>query len=192
MRFERFIHFSKKDDLATETISTRFYQNNIKPRITFMFDYGCSPLWLVDEEVGNEFGYNIDAFDKLGLSKPTIQLIEVNCAYYETKLNPVYQGYPSFWSGRMHIFFQLSIKALLENIKNEIGDKYTLEDHITNGLGKPIDPELVDNLVVNFVKDPVQYSKENGVNFQSEGNLRSEISEAYKTWVERETKFLPK
>ena len=166
----------------------------LKPRITYMFDYGCFPLWLVDEEVGDEFGYNIDVDEcaKLGLSESTIQLINLNCAYYETKLNPVYQGYPSFWSGRMHTFFQLNSRFLLEKIVSDIGDKFLVKNHITNELSTRIDIEQVDALVAEFVHDPVHYSNMNDVTFQSEGNLRIEIAEAYVVWVEKEVKILSK
>jgi len=157
----------------------------IKPRIKFMFDYGCSPLWFVDDTVADEFGYNIDEFKKLGLSQSTIQLIELNCAFYESQLNPVYQGYPSFWSGRMHVFFQSNMLSLLEVIKNEIGHKYDVENHQSNA----VNVQMIDAIVSDFVQDPVAFSVKNGITFQSAGNLQSAVAQAHKTWVEKEAKL---
>lgn len=154
-----------------------------------MFDYGCYPLWAIDDEIRERFGYNISELDKLGLSASTIKLINLNSKYYDSRLNPIYQGFPSFWSGRMHAFFQFSIKYLLEKINKEIGDRYQIENHEMEEFDREIDIERIDSFVAEFVNDPVKYAIENGISFHSEESLRQEISSAYKEWSDKEYKI---
>lgn len=44
----------------------------------------------------------------------------------------------------MHAFFQFSIKFLLEKITNEIGEKYTIENHEMDEFNKTIDIKQID------------------------------------------------
>lgn len=78
----------------------------MKPKIYFELDYTNSFLWGADEYTKNTFGYNIDDFLLLGLSKETIKLSEYLAKLYYESLNPLYPPLISFWSGEMFVWFQ--------------------------------------------------------------------------------------
>lgn len=154
-----------------------------------MFDYGCYPIWAVDDKSIERFGFNIEDLKGLGLSGKTIKLIEFNCEMHDSYLNPVYQMFPSFWSGRMHAFFQYSIKFLFEQIIEEIGTEYEIENQEIERFNEKIDIEKIDNDVKSFVDNPAEFATKNGISFSSNDELKEEIQIAFNEWDNKEFKY---
>ena len=161
----------------------------MKPRLRFVFDYGCNPLWSTDDITNEKFGYHIDDLSKLGLSNKTIKLAEHCSDMFYNYLNPVYQGFPSFWSGRMYAFFQFSIKRLFDQIGNEIGMEYEIQNEELDRFNEIIDSNKIDSDLSSFVSNPVDFALKKGVNFRSEEELKREIRNTYKEWEEKEYKY---
>ena len=161
----------------------------MKPKLRFVFDYGCNPLWSADDMTNEKFGYHIDDLSKLGLSAQTITLAEHCSDMFYSYLNPVYQGFPSFWSGRMYAFFQFSIKRLFDHIVNEIGTEYEIKNEELERFNQIIDSNKIDADLTTFVNNPVAFAIKNGVNFRSEEELNNEIQMSYTAWEEKEYKY---
>lgn len=161
----------------------------MKPKIKYKFDYGCYPIWAVDDKSIDQFGFNISDLKGLGLSGKTIKLIEFNCEMFDNYLNPVYQMFPSFWSGRMHAFFQYSIKFLYKQITAEIGTEYEIENHEIERFNEKIDIEKIDNDLKSFVNNPAEFAIKKGISFNSSEELKAEIQTAFSEWDNKEYKY---
>lgn len=161
----------------------------MKPKFKYMFDYGCYPIWAVDDKSIERFGFNISDLEGLGLSGKTTKLIESNCEMFDNYLNPVYQMFPSFWSGRMHAFFQYSIRFLYEQIVEEIGNEYDIENQEIERFNEKIDIEKIDTVLKAFVDNPAEFASKKGISFSSSDELKEEIRTAFNEWDNKEYKY---
>ncbi|MBX2842904.1 MAG: hypothetical protein KTR26_14130 [Flammeovirgaceae bacterium] len=161
----------------------------MKPKIKYMFDYDCYPLWSIDDATIKQFGFNITDLRGLDLSDSTIKMIEYCCEMFDGQLNPIYPGFPSFWSGRMYAFFQYSIKHLLEKINKDIQEFYEIENHEVQRFNEEINIERIDIELKNFLSNPAQFAIKNGISFNSEKELKNEIQNSFNEWNKKEFKY---
>lgn len=146
-------------------------------KIKFMLEYAESPFWSADDESRNMYGYNIN-LDKLNLSKSSRVRINSIMRLYSSKLNPVYQGYPSLWSGRMNLFFQMFLKQVYSEIEKELKDKFELINYEYSTMNKEIDVEQIDILLEEFLSNPSLYADEKGITYKSKEKLNEDIKNA--------------
>jgi len=162
-------------------------------KFKFMLDYGCNCLWGFDEKTQNKYGYHIEDLTELGLSKETIKLNdlvdELNCTY----LNPIYQGFPSFWSGEMHKYFQSKVTELYKNIEKEVGNLYEIILHESSKdlIEKEINMAEINNFIEDFIANPIKYIPK-GIYIKDEIIFKKEITEEYNKWKEKEKRILVK
>ena len=142
-----------------------------------MLEYAESPFWSADDESRNMYGYNIN-LDKLNLSKSSRVRINSIMRLYSSKLNPVYQGYPSLWSGRMNLFFQMFLKQVYSEIEKELKDKFELINYEYSTMNKEIDVEQIDILLEEFLSNPSLYADEKGITYKSKEKLNEDIKNA--------------
>ena len=162
----------------------------MKPKLKFMLDYGANPLWAKDNLSRVECGCQIDNLEELGISKSTIDLANYVSELYWERLNPVYQGLPSFWSGKMHIFFQNKLKELLFKIESELKEQYQIENFEEANMYMKINVHEINAILFNLLTDPIGYFIMNGITFKSEENLIKEITNEYNKWKEKENIIL--
>jgi len=154
-----------------------------------MLDYAESPLWANDEEARETYGYNID-LTELGLRSNTITRTRTIMRLYQKRLNPVYPAFPSLWSGRMHLFFQLFVKQVYSEIVEDLSDKYEIENAAHHLMNEPIAIEEFDKKLRAFLQAPAKYADENGISYSTKEKLKTELQEAYQKWEKEELKWL--
>ena len=142
-----------------------------------MLEYAESPFWSADDESRNMYGYNIN-LDKLNLSKSSRVRINSIMRLYSSKLNPVYQGYPSLWSGRMNLFFQMFLKQVYSELEKELKGKFDLINYEYSTMNKEIDVEQIDIVLEEFLSNPSLYADKNGVTYKSKEKLNEDIKKA--------------
>lgn len=153
-----------------------------------MLDYTESPFWSFDEEARDNFGYNIN-LEKLDLSENTKIRLNSIIKLYAQRLNPVYQMFPSFWSGRMNSFFQILLKQVYIEIENELHDKYELINNEYELMNNEIDIEKIDNKLQAFLNNPSKYADEKGITYKTKESLNQRIQIAYKEWEKIESQW---
>lgn len=165
----------------------------MKPKLLFKLDYGANPLWSNDGFTRQKFGYNIDNLKDLGLSDATIELSNFVTALYWARLNPIYQGLPSFWSGEMHAFFQNKIRQLLTDILTEIGNLYDVQNKEENEINALIDRQKIDMDLNAFLNNPNDYYRKKGITFsKTEEDQKLLIDLEYAKWEKIEMEILNK
>lgn len=158
-------------------------------KLKFMLDYTESPFWAIDEEAKVKYGYNVDLKD-LKLKKNTVIRIKSIIKLFHQKLNPVYQIFPSFWSGRMNLFFQMFINQVYNEIKSEIGNKFELINAEYELMNNKVNIEQIDKDLNQFLNNPSKYADEKGITYKSKKELESEIKIAYQDWIKLEFEWL--
>lgn len=165
-----------------------FIEIRAKIKLRFLLDYTESPFWTIDEEAKSKFGYNVD-LDSLGLHKNTIIRTKSITKLFQQRINPVYQIFPSFWSGRMNLFFQMFMKKVYSEIENELGDKYELINGEYDLMSQEINIEQIDRDLSQFLAKPSKYADEHGITYNSRQELEKEIQMAYQDWEKIEFKW---
>ena len=155
-------------------------------KLKFLLDYTDSPLWANDAATESKFGYNITDLAGLGLKPDTIDQIHLMMEMFGEMLNPVYQGYPSFWSGRMFALFQRFANKVYQQLLDELGESVEVENREKAFLTEPIEVEKIDMELLMFLADPAKFSDENGVVYGSKEALKLDVDAAYGVWVEKE------
>ena len=153
-----------------------------------MLDYTESPFWAIDEEAKSKFGYNID-LENLELSKNSKIRLGSIMKLFHQRLNPVYQMFPSLWSGRMNVFFQMFIKQVYSEIEHELVNKYELINGESDLMNEEINVEQIDKDLAEFLKDPSKYADKKGITYNSKEALNKEIQIAYEDWEKIEFKW---
>ncbi|GAB4216065.1 MAG: hypothetical protein OHK0012_17570 [Synechococcales cyanobacterium] len=143
----------------------------MKPTLRFQLDYCASPLWNKEGNIGN--------IQRLGVSPQTEQLANELTSYLYDHLNPVYQGFPSFWGEDLCQWFNGRVLVLYEQLCRELSDCFDLVFAETTFYPLHRDPD-VDVLL----RDPVGYCQEHGVNYgQDEAALIAEVEQAYQDYL---------
>jgi len=150
-------------------------------KLKFKLDYTESPFWADDEEVKSKFGYNVE-LTNLDLHKSTVIRLKSITKLFEQRTNPIHQNFPSFWSGRMNLFFQMFTKQVYSEIINKIGDKYELINDETDLMNREINIEQIDKYLKEFLVNPSKYAIEKGITYNSKNELEEEIQIAYQKW----------
>ena len=143
-------------------------------KIKFLLEYTDSPFWSEDEESRKLFGNNIE-LKELNLSKSAMVRLNSIMNLYYSKLNPVYQGLPSLWSGRMNLFFQMFLKQVYSELKLELENKFELTNYEQKLMDNEIDVEQVDKNLTEFMNDPSEYADKNGINYKSKLEFNNKI-----------------
>ena len=154
-------------------------------KLKFMLEYSDSPFWAVDDETKKKFGNNV-GLENLELTSTTKNRINTMMELYWKRLNPIYQSFPSLWSGRMEVFYQVLVKMIYSEILDEIGKKYAIENGEIEYMSTIIDYEKIDIELQEFIKDPSKFADEKGIEYQSKEKLKSEILDAYLKWKDEE------
>ena len=163
----------------------------MKPKLTFMLDYGANPLWSNDEFTRQKFGYNIEKLEDLGLSDKTIELSSFVTGLYWDRLNPIYQMLPSFWSGEICLFFQSKLQLLFDRILIEIGNAYDIENKEESELTQTIDIQKINTELNQFLFDPASYYRTSKISFigqDEEEKLKVDLE--FKKWKQIELTLL--
>lgn len=153
-----------------------------------MLNHTESPFWAIDEDAKSKFGYNI-GLENLELSKNSIIQIGLIIKLFHQRLNPVYQMFPSLWSGRMNVFFQMFLKKTLSKIEQELGNKYELINGECDLMNEEINIEQIDKDLKEFLQDPSKYADKKGIIYKSKEALNKEIQAAYEDWKNIEFKW---
>lgn len=153
-----------------------------------MLNHTESPFWAIDEDAKSKFGYNI-GLENLELSKNSIIQIASIIKLFHQRLNPVYQMFPSLWSGRMNVFFQMFLKKTLSKIEQELGNKYELINGECDLMNEEINIEQIDKDLKEFLQDPSKYADKKGIIYKSKEALNKEIQAAYEDWKNIEFKW---
>lgn len=153
-----------------------------------MLNHTESPFWAIDEDAKSKFGYNI-GLENLELSKNSIIQIGLIIKLFHQRLNPVYQMFPSLWSGRMNVFFQMFLKKTLSKIEQELGNKYELINGEYDLMNEEINIEQIDKDLKEFLQDPSKYADKKGIIYKSKEALNKEIQAAYEDWKNIEFKW---
>lgn len=151
--------------------------NSIVMKIKFMLEYSNSPFWAIDEESKKKYGYNIN-LEELNLSKSSRVRINSIMKLYKSKLNPVYQGFPSLWSGRMSLFFQMFLKQVYSEVELELRDLFEIINHEEEFINDKIDVEQIDEKLKEFVSNPSKYADDNRISYKSKEELTNKIKNA--------------
>lgn len=153
-----------------------------------MLDHTESPLWANDQETESIYGYNID-LQSLNLLPGTITRIRSITNLYSEKLNPIYQGFPSLWSGRMQLFYQLFIRHVYDEITNQIGKEFEIENKELPLMTEHIDVDEIDKNLEEFILNPTDYADKKGISYNSKDELRRDIQEALAKWKTEEHRW---
>ena len=153
-----------------------------------MLDYTESPFWAIDKEAKSNFGYNI-GLKNLELSENSKIRLSSIMKLFHQRLNPVYQMFPSLWSGRMNVFFQMFLKQVYSEIEYELGNKYELINGESDLMNQEINVEQIDKDLTEFLKDPSKYADKKGITYNSKEALNKEIQIAYEDWGKIEFKW---
>ena len=132
-----------------------------------MLDYSCSPLWTSDRQLQAKYGYNI-ALEEIGLTVETIKKAEIIVSMFYDGLNPIYQGFPSFWREELCVYYNQKVADVYESVCWEIGDRFK----IINLTGKFTEDEKRGS----FVDAPVNYCLQHGINFGDTTTLIQEVA----------------
>jgi hypothetical protein len=138
----------------------------MKPQIKFRLDYSCSPLWTNDEETRTKYDYNID-LKEIGLTTKTSEKAEIVVSMFYESLNPIYQGFPSFWREKLCVDFNQKVTDVYDSICMEIGNEFEIID-FTEKLSE-------DKRRSSFLNDPVDYCLQHGVRFRDGDELVKEV-----------------
>lgn len=129
-----------------------------KPKIRFFPEYLCDHvLWETKNEIT----------EKVVLSTSAVEKSRIIINLHNDTLNPLYQGFPSFWQEKLCVFYNSKGTELFQLICYEIGDKFEIVNHF---LGMHEHPEL--NF---FLNDPVGYCLSHGVTFGDQKVLLKEV-----------------
>lgn len=158
-------------------------------QLKFKLDYTESPFWAIDEATKSKFGYNVD-LSHLELHSNTVIRIKSITHLYQEKLNPVYQLFPSFWSGRMNLFFQMFTQQVFSEIENEIGQEYQIINEEFALMNEEINIEEIDKSLNEFIENPSKYADKKGIIYTSKAELKAEIQKAYQAWERKEFKWI--
>jgi hypothetical protein len=154
-----------------------------------MLDYTESPIWANDQEAESLYGYNID-LHTLNLQPGTITQIRTITNLFSERLNPIYQGFPSLWSGRMHLFYQLFIRHVYDEIKNQIGKEFEIENKELQLMTEEIDVAEIDRTLEEFILNPTDYADKKGIKYNSKDDLKKDIQEALAEWKIKEHRWM--
>lgn len=154
-----------------------------------MLDYTESPFWAMDDESKQKFGYNV-GLNSLNLDENTVIRVKSITELFWQRLNPIYPGFPSLWSGRMHVFFQMFLKQVYSEIENTLRPKYKLVNDEHELMNRQIDVEQIDRELKEFLKDPSKYADANGISYKSKERLKEEIQIAHRDWEQIEFKWI--
>ena len=138
----------------------------MKPQIKFMLDYSCSPLWTNDEKTRTRYDYNID-LEEIGLTTKTSEKAEIVVSMFHESLNPIYQGFPSFWREELYIYFNQKLTNVYDSICLEIGNEFEIIN-LAEKLSE-------DKKRSPFLDDPVHYCLQHGVRFRDGDELVKEV-----------------
>ena len=156
-----------------------------------MLDYECNSLWGDDEFTVQKFGNNIEDLENLGLTKKTIELSKFVTELHYKRLNPIYQTLPSFWYGEMHLYFQNQLKQLFENILNEIGKDFEIENTLKQEINSKIEIEKINFELKEFLNNPNLYYRQNGISInKSDEDEKQFIDLEYQKWKKIELEIL--
>jgi hypothetical protein len=155
-------------------------------QLKFMLDYQCNPLWSNDDESREKYGFEIDNLEEIGLSNDTIRLSKLVADLHLEILNPIYQPLPSFWSGKMHRYFQEMVRKLYRNIILEIGNDFEIKNKELELIENDFNEAQIDKSLEGFITDPVTYFRKRNISFGSDQELINEVADEYKKWKERE------
>jgi len=155
-------------------------RGNKKMKIKFMLDHTDSPIWSNDPTTKSKFEYNTADLTGLGLQPNTIVRIHLTTDLYQLSLNPIYQGFPVLWSGRMHVVFQMLVKHVYEQIKDQLSDVFEVNNGELAMMKAQIDVEKTDLELLEFLDDPSKFCNQNGIHHVSKEALKAEVAEAYK------------
>ncbi|MCC7318247.1 MAG: hypothetical protein IT219_06905 [Bacteroidales bacterium] len=151
-------------------------------QLKFLLDYTDSPLWANDPVAEKTFGYHVADLEGLGLRPETVALLNAVTRLYQNRLNPVYQGFPSFWSGQMFVAFQHLVKQAYEQVVQELGDRFEVKNGELALTTETIHVEKIDADLQAFLADPALFAREHGVVFGSVEELKREVAAAYRLW----------
>lgn len=157
-------------------------------KIKFMLEYAESPLWAIGDEAQAKYGYNIDLKD-LNLHPNTIIRIKTMTQLYWEKLNPIYQGFPSFWSGRMNVSYQTLVNLVFNEIENQIGQYHEIINEEISFLTESINVDKIDLQLKDFISDPSYYSDKKGITYKCKIDLKEKIRVAFEEWQIEELKW---
>jgi hypothetical protein len=120
-----------------------------------MLDYGSDFLWADDQETEDLYGYQVDLV-RLGIPEATLALHEFVSYLYHMRLNPIYQNFPSFWSGETHLFFQEKVIQPYNDIKAAVRDglEIAVAESTAIEMNEQIDVVLINNTLKDFVLNP--------------------------------------
>lgn len=152
-----------------------------------MLDYADSPIWAMDEEANAKFGYNVN-LQNLELHPDTVAHVETMITLYWAALNPVYQGFPSFWSGKMTVFFQMLVRQVYAEIEIQTAGKFEIFNWESELMNDKIDVDQIDDDLKEFIDNPSKYADTIGIIYQSQSRdeLKEEIQNAYQAWKAKE------
>lgn len=153
-----------------------------------MLDFVESPFWTIDEEAKTKYGYNIDLKDLELSERSKIRIRAVTKLFY-LRLNPVYQGFPSLWSGKMNVFYQMFLIQVYREVKNELHEKCDLINEEYDLMNQVLDKEQIDKTLKAFVSDPSIYAEEKSINYKSKIELKKAIQSAYQDWQKIEIEW---
>ena len=155
-------------------------------KIEFKLDYTESPLWSADDEAKQRYGYYIENLKLLGLQANTIVKVGSLTNLFCKRLNPIYQGFPSFWSGRMVYSFQNFTKHVYSLIEEELFGRVELINSEKKLLTEEIDIDRIDEEFKNFLGNPAKYCDLKGISYSTKERLKIELDKAYKIWQKEE------
>ncbi|MBV7440838.1 hypothetical protein KRX57_05340 [Weeksellaceae bacterium TAE3-ERU29] len=165
-----------------------------KYTLKFMLEYECNTLWANDEKTEAKFGYHIDDLTEVGLSLSTIKLNNIVKELYYLRLNPIYPGFPSFWSAKMHLFFQEKVRnlyqAIIKDTKNNF--KVIVPEFTVEELNEEINSEKIDIELDKFINNPTEYCNKHSILFNNRQDLEKEIMIEYRKWKIKEENILKK
>ncbi len=167
----------------------------MKPQLRYLVEHLTNPIWGNDEFTKNKYGYEIKDLSVLGISSDTTEKCKLIGELYFDSLNEIYQILPSFWSGKMHKYFQSLVKDTLKNIQNEIGDKFEIivADSTKLLIEEQIDENKIDLYLFNYIENPIKYYNENGITNTGDEILEFNLTQsAYMKWKTKENIVLKK
>ena len=150
-----------------------------------MLDHTESPFWAADEEANARFGYHID-MNALGLSEKTRLRIRSLTNLYAQRLNPVCPMFPSFWSGRMHVSFQVFVTLVYGEIETEMKGRFELINGESALMTAELDLEQIDSTLAAFMNNPSAFADQSGIHYRSARELEEELQAAYRDWKKTE------
>jgi hypothetical protein len=92
-------------------------------RIRLMFEWGGGCLWCGNDAALERFDVG-PIEDLLPLSPSTLQRLEALSAWHDRSLNWEYPPDPGPWSAEEHVKFESAARAVLDDLRSELGQEY--------------------------------------------------------------------